>query len=109
MGQTNEESTQETIRPKFPESVKMVDRENFMKAQVHDVLKKREDFAISLRKKKKQEIIKNRRKRLMMSGALMPYASDKDPAQDGHSTILEYLNKSTYHWCPLIEEEAEMN
>ena len=40
------------------------DRRHFMKTSDIDPLKKREEFAISLRKKKKQEILAVKRKRL---------------------------------------------
>ena len=40
-------------------------RANFMAPQFQDSLKKREEFSISLRKKKKEEIIQSKRKRLL--------------------------------------------
>jgi len=43
---------------------KITERQNFMKPNNADPLKKREDFAVSLRKKKKNEIIQGKRRRL---------------------------------------------
>jgi len=51
------------------EDSKIEERKNFMKPAYQDPLKKREEFAVSLRKKKTTEIINAKRRRLIGGGS----------------------------------------
>ena len=62
-------------------------------------MKKREEFAVSLRKQKKERIIKDRRKRLMMT--VMP----SQVQNLGQSTIQQYHEDKLYMGCPLFKEQ----
>lgn len=62
-------------------------------------MRKREEFAISLRKQKKDKIIKERRKRLMVSSAQVQESSNNE---EGYS----YSENKMYNCCPLFLEEV---
>ena len=59
-------------------------------------MRKREEFAISLRKEKKTKIIQERRKRLMLSNKL----------PDGVKINMPYTDNKMYDCCPLFKEEV---
>ena len=84
MDLTNHTSDHQTL---FPESkVKTEEKRNFLRCKFsygiivkedkHDPLVKRENFAISLRKKKKEEILKQKRSRLAISDTSEYFYSD---------------------------------
>ena len=69
--------------PRTEERKQLMKRESFIStysdlANFHDPLKKREEFSISLRKKKKQEIIKSKRKRAGWESFQMDSPSGRD-------------------------------
>ncbi|TNV74065.1 hypothetical protein FGO68_gene12213 [Halteria grandinella] len=64
------------------EDQKSDDRKNFMKPSYQDPLKKREDFAVSLRKKKTTEIINAKRRRMYGSKSHYPVEGGY-PGADG--------------------------
>ena len=63
----------------------------FEKVDMNDPLQKREEFAVSLRKKKKQAIIKDKRMRLMIN------------TQTGGALS---TNKAFYRGCPIFPKEG---
>jgi hypothetical protein len=65
-------------------------------------MRKREEFAVSLRKKKKELIIKERRKRLIVSNSQVQEPCD---TEKGYS----YSNNKMYNFCPLFLEEGPLD
>ena len=63
-------------------------------AEVQDPMRKREEFAVHLRKEKKQKIIEERRKRLKIS------------ANPNSVENMEFNDQKMYDCCPLFHEEV---
>lgn len=60
-----------------------------MKSDSEDPLRKREQFAVSLRKKKKQKIISNKRSRLVPLGAFRGVAQEQNQEMEVLNAVKE--------------------
>lgn len=66
-----------------------------------DPMRKREEFAVSLRKEKKEKIIRERRKRLMLTTVPSQKVNDAGDDDSGFSDL------KLYECCPLFVEESQ--
>ena len=66
-------------------------------------MRKREEFAVSLRKQKKQRIIQERRKRLKISSQ---GPAGQDCANDGQYENEARFDTKMYDRCPIFQEEV---
>lgn len=78
----------------------------FSVAESSDPLRKREEFAVSLRKIKKQNIITERRKRLMLSTTASNAQHVSSGAAATSSDESGYHDNKMYDCCPMFREEC---
>ena len=80
-----------------------------MRPDAPDTMKRREEFAISLRKRKKEEFIRHKRMKLLGISAANNTASGKDESStkvDSLQSMLSIAQDKLYTGCPLIEEDC---
>ena len=77
-------------------------------------MRKREDFAVSLRRKKKEQIINDKRKRLMFSVShkwpeTAPGTLSLEPSYESDDQLLYVDTNRLYSKCPIFVEEIPSN